>query len=291
MKESETEKIEYKRKLTENFPKEVLAFANSDGGSIYIGVEDDGTVTGVSDPDGTMQSIRNMLHDSIHPDIMMFVHIGAEEIDQHTIIHVRVAEGTNKPYYLVKYGLKPSGVFVRQGTASVQASTEQIRQMIKQADGDVFEENISLEQDLSFGKQKLYFLIIICHLADSKCRLWGFFVMIRCLPILDFCCLISARLRLRPLFLQVLTRWNFRIAGNFPDRSLSSSRRVMNSFSSRTRCQLPLRGFTGKIAGPIQIVLSGKHSSTASSTGTIRIRQARLSVHILIGWSSFPSAA
>ena len=38
MKESETEKIEYKRKLTENFPKEVLAFANSDGGSIYIGV-------------------------------------------------------------------------------------------------------------------------------------------------------------------------------------------------------------------------------------------------------------
>ena len=157
MKESETEKIEYKRKLTENFPKEVLAFANSDGGSIYIGVEDDGTVTGVSDPDGTMQSIRNMLHDSIHPDIMMFVHIGAEEIDQHTIIHVRVAEGTNKPYYLVKYGLKPSGVFVRQGTASVQASTEQIRQMIKQADGDVFEENISLEQDLSFRKTETVF--------------------------------------------------------------------------------------------------------------------------------------
>ena len=157
MKESETEKIEYKRKLTENFPKEVLAFANSDGGSIYIGVEDDGTVTGVSDPDGTMQSIRNMLHDSIHPDIMMFVHIGAEEIDQHTIIHVRVAEGTNKPYYLVKYGLKPSGVFVRQGTASVQASTEPIRQMIKQADGDVFEENISLEQDLSFRKTETVF--------------------------------------------------------------------------------------------------------------------------------------
>ena len=49
------------------------------------------------------------------------------------------------------------GVYVRQGSASVQASAEQIRQMIKQTDGDVFEDNTSLEQELTFQKTKEIF--------------------------------------------------------------------------------------------------------------------------------------
>jgi len=41
-------------------------------------------------------------------------------------------------------------MYIRQGTSSTQASPEQIRQMIKNADGDVFEELRSLEQELTF---------------------------------------------------------------------------------------------------------------------------------------------
>jgi ATP-dependent DNA helicase RecG len=47
-------------------------------------------------------------------------------------------------------GLKPSGVYVRQGASSVPASPEQIRQMIKNADGDTFEDLRALEQSLTF---------------------------------------------------------------------------------------------------------------------------------------------
>ncbi len=66
------------------------------------------------------------------------------------MVRITVNKGSNKPYYLKGKGLKPSGVYVRQGTSSVPASPEQIRQMIKESDGDTFEEMCSMEQDLSF---------------------------------------------------------------------------------------------------------------------------------------------
>ena len=148
----ENEQTEYKRELTSGLTKEVLAFINTQGGSIYIGVNDDGSIAGVTDSDQTMLRIASMLRDSIHPDAMIFVSIQAEQKDDKDVIHLIISSGTNKPYYLIKNGLKPSGVYVRQGSASVQASPEQIRQMIKAADGDVFEDNISLNQELTFQK-------------------------------------------------------------------------------------------------------------------------------------------
>jgi len=153
----ENETIEYKRELTDNIKREVIAFVNTSGGSIYVGVEDNGRVIGVDDPDAVMLRISSMLRDSVHPDVMMFVQILSETMEGHTVIHIQVSEGTNKPYYLKKNGLKPTGVFVRQGSASVQASAEQIRQMIKQSDGDVFEANIALNQELTFKKAEEVF--------------------------------------------------------------------------------------------------------------------------------------
>ena len=148
----ENEQTEYKRELTNGLTKEVLAFINTQGGSIYIGVNDDGSIAGVTDSDQIMLRIASMLRDSIHPDAMMFISIQAEQKEEKNVVHLIISSGTNKPYYLIKNGLKPSGVYVRQGSASVQASPEQIRQMIKAADGDIFEDNISLNQELTFKK-------------------------------------------------------------------------------------------------------------------------------------------
>ena len=47
--------------------------------------------------------------------------------------------GALRPYYIAEKGLKPSGVYVRQGSSSVPASEENIRQMIKETDGDSYE--------------------------------------------------------------------------------------------------------------------------------------------------------
>ena len=69
--------------------------------------------------------------------------------------------------------LKPAGVYVRQGTSSVQASPEQIRQMIKNADGDVFEELRSLEQELTFNSCEKIFREYKIDFSEEKFNVLG----------------------------------------------------------------------------------------------------------------------
>lgn len=147
----ESEKIEYKEKFVPDLYKEVIAFANTEGGVIYIGVDDKGNPTGLENVDDTYTRITNGIRDAILPDVTMFVKYTLEE---GKIIRIEVSEGSYKPYYLKGKGLRPSGVYVRQGASSVPASPEQIRQMIKTTDGDEFEIFPSVEQDLTFEYAK-----------------------------------------------------------------------------------------------------------------------------------------
>ena len=73
------------------------------------------------------------------------------------VLAVEVQRGTERPYYLSKKGLRPEGVYVRQGTSSVPATDSAIRRMIKDTDGDSFEDMRSLEQDLTFDTAKQEF--------------------------------------------------------------------------------------------------------------------------------------
>lgn len=143
----ETENIEFKSQFTEELYKEVIAFANTDGGIVYVGIDNNGNAVGLTDVDKEYTRITNGIRDAIMPDVTMFVRFTVQD---NKVVRITVSEGTNKPYYLKGKGLKPSGVYVRQGASSVPASPERIRQMIKESDGDTFEENRSLEQDLTF---------------------------------------------------------------------------------------------------------------------------------------------
>ncbi|MBQ2714023.1 MAG: ATP-binding protein, partial [Clostridia bacterium] len=129
----ETENIEFKVQVTDELYKEVIAFANTDGGTIYIGIDNEGNVTELDNVDEVYTRITNGIRDAILPDVTMFVKYTLQE--NHTI-RIKVSEGSFKPYYLKSKGLKPSGVFVRQGTSTVPASPEQNRSMIKETDGD-----------------------------------------------------------------------------------------------------------------------------------------------------------
>ncbi|MDP3487296.1 MAG: putative DNA binding domain-containing protein [Bacillota bacterium] len=138
---------EYKREFTPAIKNGVIAFANTGGGTVFVGLEDDGAVHGIRDVDDTLTRITNMLRDAILPDITMFVHY---EVLPTSVIKITVQEGTNKPYFLAEKGMKPSGIYVRQGASSAHATWEQIRQMIKQTDGDRYEIARCFEQDLTF---------------------------------------------------------------------------------------------------------------------------------------------
>lgn len=147
----ESETVEFKSVVVDDIKKEVIAFANTDGGKIYIGVSDDGTIVGVENADRVILQIVNMLRDSVKPDITMFVHYDVEETNGVQIVVVDVCRGTNRPYYLAAKGLRPEGVYVRRGTSAVPTTDAAIRAAIKETDGDSFELMRSLEQNLTFS--------------------------------------------------------------------------------------------------------------------------------------------
>ena len=153
----ESETVELKTVVVEDIKKEIVAFANSKGGKLYIGVQDDGTVVGLDDPDGVSLQVSNMVRDAVKPDLTMFLHYETLMVDGKKIVAVDIQQGTERPYYIAKKGLRPEGVYVRQGYSSVPATNTAIRRMIKETDGDHFEEMRSLEQNLTFQRAEKEF--------------------------------------------------------------------------------------------------------------------------------------
>jgi len=165
----ENESTEFKREYTTDIKKEVVAFANTNGGHIYVGRDDKGNPYPLADVTGTMSQITNSIRDGILPDVTMFVSYETDE----SSITMAVSEGTNKPYYLAEKGIKPSGVFVRQGESAAPASFEQIREMIKLTDGDKFETSRSLVQDLTFRETTEEFTRCGVELCENHMRTLG----------------------------------------------------------------------------------------------------------------------
>ena len=135
MKFQETETVELKAVAQDGIKKEIVAFANSNGGTVYVGVGDDGTVLGVEDADGCALQVSNMVRDAVRPDVTMFVSYETLNCDGKAVVAVK-------------------GVYVRQGYSSVPATDAAIRQMIKETDGDSFEDMRSLDQGLTFESTK-----------------------------------------------------------------------------------------------------------------------------------------
>ena len=157
MRFQETETVELKSIVMDDIKKEIIAFANCDGGTVYVGVADDGTVLGVENADECALQISNMVRDAIKPDVTMFIHYETLACDGKAVVAVNIQRGTNRPYYLAKKGLRPEGVYVRQGYSSVPATDTAIRQMIKETDGDSFENMRSINQALTFEATKKEF--------------------------------------------------------------------------------------------------------------------------------------
>ncbi len=153
----ENKTTEFKREYVEDIKNTIIAFANCDGGTLYIGVDDDGTVYGVDDVDGTMLRVTNAVRDAVRPDITMFVECRSDVMDEKPVVCVSVQRGTARPYYLHGKGIRPEGVYVRQGASTVPATDAAILHMIKDTGGDSYEAARSLNQQLTFNKAADFF--------------------------------------------------------------------------------------------------------------------------------------
>ena len=164
----EDQKTELKVELTKDIKKEVVAFANSNDGTIYIGIDDNGKIIGLKNAEKDLEALSGMIREGICSDLTLYTKIYIENIENKDIIIVKVSEAPNKPYYLAEKGLKSSGVYLRHGNVSVQASEEVIKKMLLESNSNSFENNISINQNLHFEYLKEVFKKHNIEINDNK---------------------------------------------------------------------------------------------------------------------------
>jgi ATP-dependent DNA helicase RecG len=148
----ENQSVEFKREYNDKVNKTLLAFLNTEGGVLYLGVEDDGTVYGLTgDVDEWYRRVVTSFRDSVTPDPTAYFSAEPKQKDGNWTLEITVERGTAIPYCFSKYGLVPEGVWVRIGSNTVMATREHIRQMIKDNGMGQFISELSIEQNLTFA--------------------------------------------------------------------------------------------------------------------------------------------
>ncbi|MCD7950332.1 MAG: putative DNA binding domain-containing protein [Erysipelotrichaceae bacterium] len=146
----ESASVELKRELTDAIKNEIVAFLNTNDGIIYVGIDDDGKPYKpflLMNKDEIDIKVSNWLQNSIRP-------LPSNLIDYHFnkegILVIKIKEGKNKPYYLKDKGPKPSGVYKRVGSTIRKANNDEILRMIMSSKNYIYEDDISVQQNLTF---------------------------------------------------------------------------------------------------------------------------------------------
>ena len=123
----ESETVELKAKYTDTFARELVSFLNAEGGIIYIGIQNDGTVIGVDNIDNTLKKISDCITDQIEPSPRGEVISEIIHEENRSIIAVNVKKGIKPLYCIKKYGFSSKGCLVRIGTTCKEMSSEEIQ--------------------------------------------------------------------------------------------------------------------------------------------------------------------
>ncbi len=164
----EDQETELKVELTKDIKKEIVAFANTNNGTIYIGIDDNGKIIGLKQAEKDLEALSGMIREGIKSDLTLYTKIYIERVEDKDIIIVKVSEAPNKPYYLSDKGLKSSGVYLRHGNVSVQANEEVIKRLLIESNSNSFESDISQVQDLHFEYLKNVFKNHNIKIDDNK---------------------------------------------------------------------------------------------------------------------------
>jgi len=132
--------LEFKRDLStpEGALKTIVAFANTAGGTLLLGVEDKSRhVRGVRDPLGLEERVANLISDRIAPRLLPEIEILPWRHTQ--VLAVQVHPSPSRPHYLAREGLV-GGVYVRVGSTNRRADPEMIEELRRFARGEALDE-------------------------------------------------------------------------------------------------------------------------------------------------------
>src|SRR3989344_1516675 len=114
LEQGEGQFIEFKESLDKSAAKEIVAFANAQGGRIFLGITDTGKIKGIA----LSNRLKSQIYDTAkNCDPSVNISIASFE----NIPIINVDEGINKPYRC------STGFFLRQGSNSQKLLTDEIR--------------------------------------------------------------------------------------------------------------------------------------------------------------------
>ena len=158
MANTETNRIENKEQLNEDFEQEVIAFLNyKEGGIIYVGINKNGQVAGVENTDLTQLQIKDRIKNNIQPSTLGLFDVTVEAIENKEVIKVIISSGTEKPYYLRKKGRTPEGCYIRIGSSKERMTERMIEEMFARRIKNSLKEIESPRQDLTFRQLKIHY--------------------------------------------------------------------------------------------------------------------------------------
>ena len=149
---------EFKVKLTDKFEEEVISFLNTNGGNIYLGVNDKGDIIGINgNIDLLQRTIKDRIKDNIMPSTLGLYDVIVLEKDNKKYIKVIIARGNERPYYLKGMGMTPDSCFIRVGSSIQSMSNEMINNEFSKGTRNSLKNIVSPKQDLTFSQLKIYY--------------------------------------------------------------------------------------------------------------------------------------
>lgn len=154
----ENNRTEFKAELNDKLEKEIVAFLNNrEGGVLYIGLNDEGRPVGVSDFDIAQLKIADRIKNNILPSTMGLFDIVSDTVDNVPVIKILISSGLEKPYYIKKQGMSPSGCFIRMGASSQPMTTAMIDDLYSKRMHTTLRNIPAPRQDLTFAQLKIYY--------------------------------------------------------------------------------------------------------------------------------------
>ena len=100
----ETHIVELKEILNDSLPKEIVAFINTDGGTIYIGITKTKRIVGIkTDIDEVQRKVSDVINDQVSPRCREYVHQRVEVMEGKQVIVIEVKPDHTNLYYIKKY--------------------------------------------------------------------------------------------------------------------------------------------------------------------------------------------
>ncbi len=129
-------KLMLEEKRPKSWLKSVSAFANGLGGSLFLGVSNDGVVKGLDDIQFVCETISSKIRDYMDPlpDVEM---IPIKTNEGLNVLQLKVTPGNYTPYYYVGDGQRVA--FVRIGDESMPATAEQMVRLVLKGSNKTFD--------------------------------------------------------------------------------------------------------------------------------------------------------